>query len=100
MSPRTRQKLKTSSPSERLEQKLKRHPELESHFEAFVQIVENQDGSLEKADDAEWAILQEVRKLSRHSLTEWAQQQADRKAAEMPQLNPSASKDKKNGKLA
>jgi hypothetical protein len=64
---------------------------LESHFEAFVTIVENQDGSLEKADDAEWAILQEVRKLSRHSLTEWAQPQADRKAAEMPQLNPAAS---------
>lgn len=95
MWPRTRKNPKRSSPSESLEQKLKRHPGLESHFEAFVTIVENQDGSLEKADDAEGAILQEVRKLSRHSLTEWAQQQADRKAAEMPQLNPAASKDKK-----
>ncbi len=63
MSPRTGQKPKTSSPLEGLEQKLKRHPELKSHFEAFVQIVENQDGSLEKAADAEWSILQEVRKL-------------------------------------
>ena len=95
MGPRTRKTPKTSSPSESLKQKLKLHPELESHFEALVKIVENQDGSLEKADDAEGAILQEVRKLSRHSLTEWAQQQADRKAAEMSQLNPAASKDKK-----
>ena len=82
MWPRTRRNPKTSSPSESLKQKLKWHPGLEFHFEAFVTIVENQDGSLEKADHAEGAILQEVRKLGRHSLTEWAQQQAGRKAAE------------------
>jgi len=49
---------------------------------------------------AELAVLEQVRQLGRQALGEWAQQQADRKAEELPQLNPSACRDKKNSPLA
>jgi histidinol dehydrogenase len=84
---------------ESLEQGLARHPELKSQREALLAIVENRAGRLELADDAEWAILQQVRQMGGQALREWGQQQADRKASEMLQLNPSACKDKKNSAL-
>jgi hypothetical protein len=87
------------SQQESLEQRLERYPELRGQVEALVAIVENRDGRLEKADDAEWAVLQQVRQLGHQALGQWAQQQADRKAAELPRLNPSACKDKKNSPL-
>lgn len=90
-----KQKKQPSARRESLEQQLKRHPKLREQMEALLAIAENRDGTLEVADDAEWAILQQVRQLGGQTLGEWAQQQADRKAAELPQLNPSACKDKK-----
>ena len=83
-----------------VEQDLKRHPELKEHMETLLAIVENRDGRLERFDEAELEVLKVVRQLGRQTLEEWAQQQADRKAAELSRLNPSACKDKKNSSLA
>jgi|WetSurMetagenome_2_1015567.scaffolds.fasta_scaffold60290_3 hypothetical protein len=82
-----------------LEQRLGKYPGLKDRMEALLAIVENRDGRLEKADDAEEAVIQQVRLLGQRVLGEWAQQQAERKAQEMVQLNPSACKDKKNSAL-
>ena len=90
-----KQKKQPSARWESLEQRLERHPKLKEQIEGLVAIAENRDGSLEVADDAEWAIVQQVRQMGGQALREWAQQQADRKAAELPQLNPSACQDKK-----
>jgi len=84
---------------ETLEQRLAKHPALKDRIETLLAIVENQDGKLEKADDAEWAVLEQLRPLGQQALGEWAQKQADRKAKEMRQLNPSASQDKKNSAM-
>lgn len=84
---------------ESLEQRLDRHPELKSQMQALLAIVENREGRLELADDAELAILQQVRQMGGQALGEWGQQQADRKASELLQLNPCACKDKKNSAL-
>ena len=84
---------------ETLEQRLAKHPALKDRIETLLAVVENRDGELEKADDAEWAVLEQLRPLGQQALGEWAQKQADRKAKEMRQLNPSASQDKKNSVL-
>lgn len=84
---------------ETLEQRLAQHPVLKERIETLLAIVENRDGKLEKADDAEWAVIEQLRPLGQQALGEWAQKQADRKAKEMRQLNPSASQDKKNSAL-
>ena len=90
-----KQNKQPSARRESLEQRLERHPKLKEQMEALVAIADNREGTLELADDAEWAIVQQVRQLGGQTLREWAQQQADRKAAELPQLNPSACKGKK-----
>mgnify|MGYP001329821238 CR=1 FL=1 len=90
-----KQRKQQSVRRESLEQRLERHPKLKEQMEALVAIAENRDGNLEIADDAEGAILQQVRQMGGQTLREWAQQQADRKAAELLQLNPSACKHKK-----
>ena len=84
---------------ETLKQRLAKHPALKERIESLLAIVENRDGKLEKADDAEWAVLEQLRPLGQQALGEWAQKQADRKAKEMRQLNPSASQDKKNSAM-
>lgn len=84
---------------ETLEQRLAQHPALKERIETLLAIVENRDGKLEKADDAEWAVIEQLRPLGQQALGEWAQKQADRKAKEMRPLNPSASQDKKNSAL-
>jgi hypothetical protein len=53
---------------ESLEQRLLRYPELKSQMEALLAIVENREGRLELADDAEWAILQQVRQMGGQAL--------------------------------
>jgi hypothetical protein len=100
MSKKTRKQQNLPVSSESFEQRLKRHPELKPHFETLLGVVENRDGTLQKADDAELEVLKAVRQLGRQTLQEWGQQQAERKAEEMPRLNPAACKDKKNSELA
>lgn len=94
MSERKR-KTRSSRSEESLQQRLERYPELKHRVEALLAIVENRDESWEKADDAELAVVKEVRPLAQQVLGQWAQQQADRQAAELRQLNPSACQDKK-----
>jgi len=100
MSKKNRSQKQKSGDRESWQQRLERHPELRARLEALLTIVENRDGSWEKADDAELAVLEQVRQLGRQALGEGAQRQADRKAEELPQLNPSACRDKKNSPLA
>jgi hypothetical protein len=99
MKRRKRKKEVRISEIETLEQRLAQHPALKERIETLLAIVENRDGKLEKADDAEWAVIEQLRPLGQQALGEWAQKQADRKAKEMKQLNPSASQDKKNSIL-
>jgi hypothetical protein len=84
---------------ETLEQRLAKHPGLKEQIERLLAIVENRDGKLEKADDAEGAVIGQLRPLGQQALGEWAQKQADRKAEQLRQLNPSAIRDKKKPAL-
>jgi hypothetical protein len=63
MSKKIRQQENKPVSSESLEQRLEPHPELKPRFETLLGIVENRDGALEKADDAESQVLQAVRQL-------------------------------------
>ncbi|MGH6611188.1 MAG: hypothetical protein ACRECQ_13125 [Burkholderiaceae bacterium] len=78
-----------------LEQRLEDHPELRAKFEALLQIVENADGQLELADEAEQRVVDELRGIGRAALRGWAIKQERKKAAELGQLNPAAQKDRK-----
>lgn len=52
---------------------LQRHPHLRERMESMLRIAEDAEGDLEKADEAERRIIDEVRKMGNELLTGWAQ---------------------------
>jgi hypothetical protein len=56
-----------------LEERLGEYPELRARFEAMLAIVENADGDIVKADEAEEEVIQELRQLGRGALQGWAE---------------------------
>jgi hypothetical protein len=80
---------------ESLEQRLKEHPELRAKFEEILKIVENAEGRIELADDAEQRVLDELSGIGRAALRGWAIRQERKKAAELSYVNPSAQRDRK-----
>lgn len=57
---------------------LKAHPTLRQRVEELMQIVEDPEGTIEKADVAEQRIIDEVRKLGHAALSGWAEGQNQR----------------------
>jgi len=56
-----------------LEERLREYPELRARFEAMLAIVENADGDIVKADEAEEQVITELRQLGRSALQGWAE---------------------------
>ncbi len=56
-----------------LEERLREYPELRARFEEMLAIVENADGEIVKADEAEERVIQELRQLGRSALQGWAE---------------------------
>ena len=55
-----------------LEKRLNKHPHLKNRIEQLLKIVENADGDLKKADEAEKRVIEELRKMGNEVLYDWA----------------------------
>jgi hypothetical protein len=64
-----------------LEKRLSKHPHLKNRIEQLLKIVENADGTLEKADEAEKRVIEELRRMGNEVLHDWAIN-GERKGAE------------------
>jgi hypothetical protein len=53
-------------------ERLRRHPELYERIDAILRIVEDADGDVTKADEAEERVVEEIRKLGQEALQSWA----------------------------
>jgi hypothetical protein len=56
-----------------LEERLREYPELRARFEEMLAIVENADGDIVKADEAEERVIEELRQLGQSALQGWAE---------------------------
>ena len=54
--------------------RLNHHPQLRERIETLLNIVDNVAGDCAKADAAEQAVIEELRKLGTAALQEWAEQ--------------------------
>lgn len=61
--------------SESLESRLNHHPELKAKIEALLLVVENAQGDLLKANEAEQRVIEEIRQLGQAALQGWANRQ-------------------------
>ena len=63
-----------------IEERLKDHPELLERLQGLADVVENAGNDLEKADEAERRVLEEVRQIGQEVLRGWAKRQQRKKA--------------------
>ena len=66
-----------------IEDRLQSHPHLRQRFEAILDIVEAPSGQVDKADDAEQRVTEELRRLGNDVLHDWAHGKEIQKAEEL-----------------
>ena len=57
---------------ENLEERLRKHPALRARLEVLLDMVEDESGQFERADDAEEFLISQLRSLGQEVLQEWA----------------------------
>lgn len=55
-----------------LAERLDRHPIIKARMEVLLNIAESAAGEFDRADDAELAVVEEIRKMGKELLQEWA----------------------------
>lgn len=77
-----------------LEERLQKYPEIQKKVEKMLDIVEDPNNKYEKANAAEQALIEDLRKMGNQVMTAWAQSRHDEKATQA--VNDSSTK--KHGK--
>jgi len=67
-----------SNPS--LEERLQSFPELQSRMARIIDIAENANGDLIRADDVEERVTEEIQKLAQEVIQGWAEKESERQA--------------------
>ena len=57
---------------ESLEERLRKHPALRARLESLLDMVEDESGQFERADDAEEFLISQLRSLGKEVLQQWA----------------------------
>jgi hypothetical protein len=76
-------------------ERLEEHPELRERFEMILDIVDNVDGDVEKADEAERRAIEALRQLGNEVVQDWAQRQHRKKETEYNDTRGVDRKEKK-----
>lgn len=78
-----------------LEERLKRHPDLQAKIEALLAVVENAAGDMDKANAAEQQVIEEIQQLGQAALQEWATRQNQQQTQQFIQTHPQAQRTRK-----
>ena len=62
-----------------LEERLQAHPHLRDRIHQILSIAEDAEGKIDKADEAEERVIEELRKLGQEVLQNWAVAKKNRK---------------------
>jgi hypothetical protein len=81
--------------SEDLVERLNRHPELRDKVEELLDIADNKSGDVNKADDAEDLIWEELREMGQKIMRDWAVRKHDRLVEESENRKELSKREKK-----
>src|SRR5215210_8920518 len=81
--------------SQDLLERLEKHPQLKARIEAMLEVVENADGNVVKADEAEQRFIEELRQMGLDAMQAWAQRKLNRVEAESDSRSDLTRKQKK-----
>ena len=76
-------------------ERLKRHPHLLARLHSLLDVVDNAQGDVVKAAQAEQRVLDELRQMGQEALQAWAQRKHSRIEAEADSRSDLARKEKK-----
>ena len=79
--------------------RLNHHPQLRERMETLLKVVENGAGDCTKADAAEQAVIEELRKMGNEALQGWAERAAQKATATVRHQQPAlqGNGEKKSG---
>ena len=80
--------------SKSLAEKLTAHPELEKRISQLIDIVEAESGHLDLADEAEGAVIENLKELGNELLTDWGEHKEGQKFTEASEHHPDSSSKK------
>ena len=75
--------------------RLQRYPDLQAEFESLLLVVENSQGDVVKADEAEELVAQRLQLLGRQAIESWASRKNQRLQAESDSRTDLTRKGKK-----
>lgn len=87
--------VRTTPVSKSLEERFNRHPELRTKIESLLSVVENAEGDLVKANEAEQRMIEAIRQLGQAALQGWANRQNQEQTDAFIQGNPQAQRTRK-----
>ncbi|MFH1147978.1 MAG: hypothetical protein V1736_09775 [Pseudomonadota bacterium] len=79
-----------------LEERLNAQPLLRDRIEMLLRVVENAAGDVEKADEAERLVIEEIRQMGNTALRSWAENQHRKKVEEFEKSKEGCRRRKKN----
>ncbi|MBD2120877.1 hypothetical protein [Trichocoleus sp. FACHB-262] len=84
---------------ESLEERLNRHPDLKAKIETLLSVVENAEGNLVKANEAEHRVIEEIQQLGQAALQGWATRQNQAQQDEFVHTNPHAQRSREKDSI-
>lgn len=81
--------------TENLVKRLEKHPQLKARIEAMLDAVENADGDVVKADEAEQRFIEELRQMGLDAMKAWAERKQNRVESESDSRGDLTRKQKK-----
>lgn len=81
---------------EMLLERLRRQPAIRGRLVALLDVAEDSEGDLRRADDAELRLTQEIRRLGQEMMQAWADNQAQAREQELRRGGGAHREGKKN----
>jgi len=70
-----------------LEERIKKYPQLHQRFELLLDIVEDAEAELDKANAAEERVIQELKQMGKEALQHWANEKESQKTRQFREIN-------------
>ena len=92
---------KTAVPSQltsqevQLIEQLRQNPEIMARVQSILDITRNAEGPLKSADEVEGLLIQEMRRLGKTTMNQWAAQAEERVVQELKEQDPTIRSRKK-----
>jgi hypothetical protein len=93
--PTANRKSPSLSPQDFLD-RLQRHPDLQAEFESLLRIVENSEGDVVKADQAEELVARRLQLLGQQAIQSWANRKHQKLQSESDARSDLSRKGKKD----